>query len=356
MKKNDQQITMDLKVLTYLVCADAYLTPKIVEYIRGFEAGFSEGIKDVRVNFMQSDGGLCDVRNFFGSQVCRYSGTLEHVMETTTAGITIQSPQLDIHTVAAGGGSRLFFDNGLFKVGPESAGAHPGPVCYKKGGYLTVTDANLVLGRILPEYFPNIFGPNADEPLDRNTAYAAMSIFTEEINKYVRSNPATCHNTYTVEEVSAINIAYFISNSFLISLSLFLSQGKLCQYAKPKINFIVGKAKGRAFLGITEVSIHKYSSLLSAYGIALANVLNFITLNNVLLSCLYLFHLENMPLFTSRFSLLSERVVIDLKRQGFSGKDIHCEHYLHMRYLGTDCAIMVTADYDPEVVIKRRKE
>lgn len=101
------------------------------------------------------------------TDVCRYSGALEHVMETTTAGVTIQAPQLDIQTVAAGGGSRLFFKNGLFVVGPESAGAHPGPVCYKKDGHLAVTDANLVLGRIVPDFFPKIFGPKANEPLDK---------------------------------------------------------------------------------------------------------------------------------------------------------------------------------------------
>ena len=101
------------------------------------------------------------------TDVSRYSGHLEHVFESTTAGVSIQAPQLDIHTVAAGGGSRLFYRDGLFIVGPESAGAHPGPVCYRKvGGTLAVTDANVVLGRVVPEYFPKIFGPGEDEMLD----------------------------------------------------------------------------------------------------------------------------------------------------------------------------------------------
>jgi 5-oxoprolinase (ATP-hydrolysing) len=82
------------------------------------------------------------------TDVSRYAGIYEQVYETVTAGITIQSPQLDINTVAAGGGSRLFFRSGLFVVGPESAGAHPGPVCYRKGGYLAITDANLLLGTV----------------------------------------------------------------------------------------------------------------------------------------------------------------------------------------------------------------
>ena len=180
-------------------CADAYLTPAIKKYISGFQAGFEGGLgtesvkndkgdKGARCEFMQSDGGLVDVDKFSGlrailsgpaggvvgyaltsydpetkqpvigfdmggtsTDVSRYgSGRYEHVFETTTAGVTIQSPQLDINTVAAGGGSRLFFRNGLFVVGPESAGAHPGPACYRKGGPLTVTDSNLFLGRLLP--------------------------------------------------------------------------------------------------------------------------------------------------------------------------------------------------------------
>lgn len=101
------------------------------------------------------------------TDVSRYDGSMEHVLESTTAGVTIQAPQLDINTVAAGGGSRLFYDNDIFAVGPESAGAHPGPVCYRKpGGKLAVTDANAALGRIVPDFFPKIFGPNEDEALD----------------------------------------------------------------------------------------------------------------------------------------------------------------------------------------------
>ena len=194
------------------VCADAYLTPAIKKYINGFQQGFAgglgarsvkaeEGDRGARCEFMQSDGGLVDVENFTGlkailsgpaggvvgyaitsydeetkipvigfdmggtsTDVSRYgNGRYDHTFETTTAGVTIQSPQLDINTVAAGGGSMLFFRNGLFVVGPESAGAHPGPACYRKGGPATVTDANLFLGRLLPEFFPKIFGKNENE-------------------------------------------------------------------------------------------------------------------------------------------------------------------------------------------------
>eukprot|EP00330_Aristerostoma_sp_ATCC50986_P007417 CAMPEP_0114580456 /NCGR_PEP_ID=MMETSP0125-20121206/4737_1 /TAXON_ID=485358 ORGANISM="Aristerostoma sp., Strain ATCC 50986" /NCGR_SAMPLE_ID=MMETSP0125 /ASSEMBLY_ACC=CAM_ASM_000245 /LENGTH=194 /DNA_ID=CAMNT_0001772027 /DNA_START=666 /DNA_END=1250 /DNA_ORIENTATION=- len=184
-------------------CVDAYLNPKIDDYIRSFASGFDKGIEDkVNLFFMQSDGGLADAKSFTGvrailsgpaggivgysyatyfhklnknkkpvigfdmggtsTDVSKFDGDFEHIFETKIAGFQITAPQLDINTVAAGGGSRLFFKNGLFKVGPESAGADPGPVCYRKNGHLAITDANLLLGRLIPKYFPKIFGKTQD--------------------------------------------------------------------------------------------------------------------------------------------------------------------------------------------------
>lgn len=120
------------------------------------------------------------------TDVSRFAdGRYEHVVESTTAGVTIQAPQLDINTVAAGGGSMLFFRSGLFVVGPESAGAHPGPACYRKGGPLTVTDANLILGRLLPQYFPKIFGPNENEALDIEASRSQFELLRVEINDFL---------------------------------------------------------------------------------------------------------------------------------------------------------------------------
>jgi 5-oxoprolinase (ATP-hydrolysing) len=193
--------------------AAAYLTPKITTYLASFQAGFDKDLTKVALTFMKSDGGLAPVNDFGGHQAIlsgpaggvvgyakttasdrpcigfdmggtssdfsRYAGTWEHVFETVTAGVAIQAPQLDIHTVAAGGGSRLFLERGLFRVGPESARAHPGPVCYRKNGHLAVTDANVVLGRVVPKYFPNIFGPNEDQPLDVDGAREAFEALTK---------------------------------------------------------------------------------------------------------------------------------------------------------------------------------
>lgn len=128
----------------------------------------------------------------------RYGGSYDHITNSVTAGVHINCPQLDINTVAAGGGSMLFFRNGLFVVGPESAGAHPGPACYLKGGPLTVTDANLVLGRLLPETFPRIFGPNEDQPLGVEATRKKFTELTDAINAEIRDN----RPEMTVEEVA----------------------------------------------------------------------------------------------------------------------------------------------------------
>lgn len=203
--------------------ADAYLTPVLGAYLDGFYAGFQptkDGKPSLRVEFMGSDGGLLDLANFSGlkailsgpaggvvgfsltswdekerapvigfdvggtsTDVSRYDGKYEIVYETTTAGISIQSPQLDINTVAAGGGSCLTFRNGMFQAGPESAGAHPGPACYRKGGPLALTDANLCLGRLVPAYFPACFGPKENEPLDPGASERAFEALLKEIKE-----------------------------------------------------------------------------------------------------------------------------------------------------------------------------
>lgn len=213
--------------------ADAYLTPEIKRYISGFESGFADlRTSGCRCEFMQSDGGLVEFTGLSGlrsilsgpaggvvgyartcydetvgtpvigfdmggtsTDVSRFAGEFEQVFETTTAGVVVQSPQLDINTVAAGGGSILSWQSGMFKVGPESASAHPGPACYRKGGPLTVTDANLILGRLRPEYFPKIFGPNEDQPLDVDASRMLFEKMTAEVNKEVTEK-------LTVEDVA----------------------------------------------------------------------------------------------------------------------------------------------------------
>uniref|UniRef100_A0A1I7TQH1 5-oxoprolinase n=1 Tax=Caenorhabditis tropicalis TaxID=1561998 RepID=A0A1I7TQH1_9PELO len=360
----------------FTVCADAYLTPKIMEYLEGFERGFND-LSSVRVNFMQSDGGLCEMKSFRGSRailsgpaggvvgiastaykesdkkpiigfdmggtstdVCRYSGHLEHVMETTTAGITIQAPQLDIHTVAAGGGSRLFFRDGLLIVGPESASAHPGPVCYRKNGYLTVTDANLVVGRILPEYFPKIFGPNADQELDKEASYKAMEEITATINEFMENDPNSTNQKFTVEEVALGFLA--VANEEMCRPIRTLTQSRGFNPSEHVLACFGGAGGQHAcavakVLGISQVRIHKYASLLSAYGIALADVVD-----ESQTPAQVVYEEANFPQLFSQFMDLRDTSIAGLKTQGFGEQQIETKYFMHMRYEKTDTAIMIS--------------
>lgn len=353
----------------FTACADAYLTPAIKKYLNGFSSGFKNKLADTNVLFMQSDGGLTPMDSFNGSRailsgpaggvvgyamtsfkketelpvigfdmggtstdVSRYAGDYEHVFESTTAGITIQAPQLDVNTVAAGGGSMLFFRSGLFVVGPESASAHPGPVCYRKGGPLAITDANLCLGRILPEYFPKIFGSNENEALDKEGSISAFEKLTTEINTFDQSK------VMSKEEVAMGFIS--VANEAMCRPIRALTQGKGYDTSRHALACFGGAGGQHACaiaraLGMSTVIVHKYAGILSAFGMALADVV----------------HEEQVPaaMKYSNESLSEIRKVIDeleskcrskLKSQGFTESQIKLEPFLHLRYQGTDCALM----------------
>ena len=219
------------------VCSEAYLYPVIRRYVENFESGFKK--LPQRVEFMCSDGGLKQAQKFRGNEallsgpaggvvgiakacfdeeeptaligfdmggtstdVSRFDGKYDYLSESRIADRSITVPMLNIQTVAAGGGSILFARNGLLVVGPESAGAYPGPASYRNGGPLTVTDANLFLGRLDLSSFPAIFGKNADEPLDVEVVKQKFKEITEEFN-------AQTSQALTPEEVAAgfLNIA-----------------------------------------------------------------------------------------------------------------------------------------------------
>ncbi|KAK9457800.1 Hydantoinase B/oxoprolinase-domain-containing protein [Dipodascopsis uninucleata] len=358
--------------------ADAYLTPEIKKYIAGFEKGFDNTLgvgnngQVTRCEFMQSDGGLVDMHSFSGlrailsgpaggvvgyaltsydettkipvigfdmggtsTDVSRYGeGRYEHVFETTTAGVTIQSPQLDINTVAAGGGSRLFWRNGLFVVGPESASAHPGPASYRKGGPLTVTDANLILGRLLPEFFPKIFGPQENESLDPDASLRLFKNLTQDINKDLSES-----NQMTIDEVAFGFIK--VANETMIRPIRALTEAKGYNTAMHRLATFGGAGGQHALaiaeaLGISQILIHKYSSVLSAYGMALADVVqevqepSSITLSRNSENCLI-----------ERFRDLKQKAAEALYEQGFSDEKVKFELYLNMRYQGTESALMI---------------
>ncbi|KAJ1519393.1 hypothetical protein ONE63_004685 [Megalurothrips usitatus] len=367
----------------YTACADAYLTPHIKKYVQGFVAGFKDNLKGVNVLFMQSDGGLTPMDMFIGSRailsgpaggvvgygitsyhlddgsktvqekqpvigfdmggtstdVSRYAGHYEHVFEATTAGITVQAPQLDVNTVAAGGGSMLFFRSGLFVVGPESAGAHPGPVCYRKGGPLTVTDANLCLGRLLPEYFPKIFGPTEDQPLDRQSTMSAFDSLTVEVNDFL----ANTEDKISKKQMSMMEVAMGfinVANEAMCRPIRALTQAKGYDTSRHVLACFGGAGGQHACaiarsLGMTKVRVHKYAGILSAYGMALADVVH-----EAQEPCSLKYSTENFAAIDARLLALSKKCEEELAKQGFTSEQIETEPYLHLRYSGTDCALM----------------
>jgi len=357
----------------FTATVDAYLTPCIKSYVDGFASGFQDRLAGVNVTFMQSDGGLTSMDDFCGSRaiisgpaggvvgyartthgreteravigfdmggtstdVSRFAGEFDHVFETTTAGVTVQAPQLDVNTVAAGGGSMLFFRSGLFAVGPESASAHPGPVCYRKGGPLTITDANLCLGRILPKYFPHIFGPSEDQPLDEMATRKALADLADKVNGF----HGDAKEKMTVEEVAMGFIR--VANEAMCRPIRALTQGKGYDTSRHALACFGGAGGQHACsiaraLGMCEVYIHKYAGILSAYGMALADVVH-----EEQAPCAKLYAPENFAHFDSFIKELKAKCVTELKKQGFPEEFIGTDIYLHMRYEKTDCALMCT--------------
>jgi 5-oxoprolinase (ATP-hydrolysing) len=369
-------------------CADAYLTPAIRKYIDGFSKGFEGGLgsksvkqeqgsKGARCEFMQSDGGLVDVDIFSGlkailsgpaggvvgyaltsydpetnipvigfdmggtsTDVSRYgAGRYDHVFETTTAGVTIQSPQLDINTVAAGGGSRLFWRNGLFVVGPESAGAHPGPACYRKGGPLTVTDANLFLGRLLPDFFPKIFGKNEDEGLDLKATEKLFKELAEMINKGVAGGNKD--KEMSLDEIA--NGFIKITNETMTRPIRSLTEARGHDTSKHRLATFGGAGGQHAVaiaqaLGVSQILVHRYSSVLSAYGMALADVVDE---RQEPESKVWSDEEEVRKYLQAKMEELKSKSTATLRDQGFDKNQVHFEEYLNLRYRGTESALMV---------------
>ncbi|KAH8682020.1 Hydantoinase B/oxoprolinase-domain-containing protein [Xylariales sp. PMI_506] len=354
------------------VCSEAYLYPVIKRYVEGFESGFK--ILPQRVDFMCSDGGLKQSQKFRGNEallsgpaggvvgiakscydaedatpvigfdmggtstdVSRYDGKYDYLTDTSIAGRTINVPMLNISTVAAGGGSILFARNGLLVVGPESAGAHPGPACYRKGGPLTVTDANLFLGRLVLSSFPSIFGKNADEPLDTDIVTQKFKEITEDFNRQTSQNLTAEDVALGFLDVANETMSRPIRNST-----------EARGYAPENHNLVSFGGAGSQHacsiadkLGIKRILIHKWSSLLSAYGIAQAE-LQYETyepyggkLNEAALQHAH-----------QRLAELKTKVSAELTSQGANEKSITFDSSLVLRYFGTDTNLTISEPSD----------
>ncbi len=353
---------------------DAYLNPHIQNYLASFRQGFSGGLKETSLLFMQSDGGLARAGGFTGSRailsgpaggvvgyamttyqadsgqpvigfdmggtstdVSRFGGEYELVFESETAGVRIQAPQLHIKTVAAGGGSRLFFENGMFMVGPESAGAHPGPVCYRKQGRLAVTDANLVLGRIQPTYFPRIFGPTEDQPLDMEASRAAMARLTDRINAF--------YGDKNREPLSVEQVAYGfiqVANEVMVRPIREISVMRGYDIKEHILATFGGAGPQHAcaiarVLGISKIFIHRFSGILSAYGIGMADV---VVERQKPFS--WLLNGDILSSVDREIDALQSDAYAELARQGFAPDAMDHTAFLNLRYQGTDTAMMIS--------------
>src|SRR5271165_5080193 len=279
---------------------DAYLSPILRRYVDQVANELGPAATRPRLFFMQSNGGLTDADRFQGkdsilsgpaggvvgmvrtaamagfhevigfdmggtsTDVSHFAGEYERVFETQVAGVRMRAPMMQIHTVAAGGGSILHFDGARFRVGPDSAGANPGPMCYRRGGPLALTDANVMVGKLIPEFFPKIFGEAQDEPLDAAAVRSAFTQLASEIGdgraveaaadgfiKIAVENMANAIKKISVQR--GYDVTRYVLNCF---------GGAGGQHA-----CLVADA-----LGMTRLLIHPFSSLLSAYGMGLADI------------------------------------------------------------------------------------
>jgi 5-oxoprolinase (ATP-hydrolysing) len=261
------------------------------------------------------------------------------------------SPQLDINTVAAGGGSILFWRHGLFVVGPESAGAHPGPACYRKGGPLTVTDANLFLGRLLPQYFPKIFGPNENEPLD-------VQVTKDKFEALARQIEQETGQAKSPEEIALGFVQ--VANESMAKPVRALTEARGFDTSAHNLACFGGAGGQHACaiassLAIRTVIIHRYSSILSAYGMALADVVH-----EAQEPASGILDTDGMADFNARITALKKKVTAELVHDGIEADQISHEVYLNLRYQGTDNLLMILepshGDFAEEFRQQHRRE
>ncbi|MDA1101125.1 MAG: hydantoinase B/oxoprolinase family protein [Proteobacteria bacterium] len=357
--------------------ADAYLSPILRRYVDRVAAELG----DVRLMFMQSNGGLTDANLFQGkdcilsgpaggvvgavrttamagfkkiigfdmggtsTDVSHYAGAFERAFESEVAGVRMRAPMMHIHTVAAGGGSVLHYDGARFSVGPDSAGAYPGPACYRRGGPLAVTDCNVMLGKLNPEYFPKVFGPNGDEPLNREAVAEKFVTLVAEIGKsggeaMTAEAVAEGYLTIAVENMANAIKKISIQRGYDVSeyvLSCFGGAGG--QHA-----CLVADA-----LAMKTVFIHPLAGVLSAYGMGLADVraMRERAVESVLDDAL-------MTELTATLDELAADGLAELHGQDIDDRRITILRKVHLRYQGTDTALVV--DFADEGAIVRAFE
>ncbi len=348
---------------------DAYLSPILRRYVAQVETAMEAGRSGddpacKRLLFMQSNGGLTEARRFQGkdailsgpaggivgmvqtataagfdrligfdmggtsTDVSHYAGVYERSFETEVAGVRMRAPMMDIHTVAAGGGSICTFRDGRFQVGPESAGANPGPACYRRGGPLTVTDCNVLLGRLSPAHFPAVFGPKGNQPLDVSAVKVKFRQLAGEIAAATGAEPQT------PEALAEGFLRIAIDNMANAIKKISVSRGHdVTGYTLQCFGGAGGQhACGVAdALGIGSVFIHPFAGVLSAYGMGLAHLRS---LREVQFDAA----LSNTAA-QARVDDLTARTRADLAAQGVEGAETLAR--AHLRYQGSHQALEV---------------
>lgn len=351
---------------------DAYLSPVLRRYVDQVAAELGTGdAEGPKLMFMQSSGGLTDAHLFQGkdailsgpaggvvgavevsriagfdrmigfdmggtsTDVSHYDGELERAFETEVAGVRMRAPMMKIHTVAAGGGSILSYDGSRFRVGPDSAGATPGPKSYRRGGPLAVTDANIMTGKLLPDFFPEIFGPGQDQPLD---AEAVRSAFAEMAQ--------TIGGGRTAEDVADGFLAIAVENMANAIKKISVQRGyDVSDYALT----CFGGAGGQHAclvadsLGMKTVLIHPFSGILSAYGMGLADIRA--TRQRAVLTELD----TALTTIGAVRAELEEEVRGEMTLQGVEAADLEIVTRLHLQYKGTDTALPVAFGQQEEM-------
>ncbi len=362
---------------------DAYLSPILRRYVDQV-AGQMPG---VRLLFMQSSGGLTEARRFQGkdailsgpaggivgmvrtalaaghpkvigfdmggtsTDVSHFAAgpggevAFERAFETQVAGVRMRAPMMSIHTVAAGGGSIIAFDGARLRVGPGSAGANPGPACYRRGGPLAVTDANVMLGRIVPEHFPAVFGPGADERLDRDVVVAKFTALAAEMSA------ATGRST-TPEQAAEGALQIAVAHMANAIKRISVARGHdVTGYTLQCFGGAGGQhacAVADA-LGMTRVLIHPFAGVLSAYGMGLADQ---IAMREASLEA----PLDEAGLARAHAAAdaLAEAACAEVRAQAVADERIALHRRAHVRYQGTDTALVLPlppADADPAAAI-----
>ncbi|MBZ3695774.1 hydantoinase B/oxoprolinase family protein [Phyllobacterium calauticae] len=347
---------------------DAYLSPVLRRYVAQVSAELDIARTGARVMFMMSSGGLTAADMFQGkdailsgpaggvvglartgeeagfpnvigfdmggtsTDVAHFDGEYERAFETEVAGVRVRAPMMLIHTVAAGGGSILHFDAGRFRVGPDSAGANPGPACYRNGGPLAVTDANVMVGKLLPEFFPPIFGPDQNQPLDVD---AVRSRFAELAGRIGDGR--------SPEDVADGFIRIAVANMVEAIKKISVQRGyDVTRYALS----CFGGAGGQHAclvadaLGMKSILVHPMSGLLSAYGMGLADIRA--TRQKAL----------GVPLdpaapapLAGLAAELQQECLSELNAQGIAESEITTIVRAHIRYAGTDTVLAVEATF-----------